>query len=111
MDRNSVAWSGAMPAVITPFDATGAIDREAFTANLERQFEHGATGAVVAGCTGEFWTLPLAERATLFRLAVEVAQGRTILAARAILAADAIASARPRPMPAATASSSCRPGT
>ncbi|HRY24496.1 MAG: dihydrodipicolinate synthase family protein [Geminicoccaceae bacterium] len=95
MDRNSVAWSGAMPAVITPFDAKGAIDTKAFTANLERQFDHGATGAVVAGCTGEFWTLTLAERATLFRLAVEVAQGRTILAGTgAILAADAIASAR-----------------
>lgn len=95
MDRNSVTWSGAMPAVVTPFAANGAIDQKAFTLNLERQFEHGATGAVVAGCTGEFWALPLEERATLFRLAVEVADGRTILAGTgAILAADAIASAR-----------------
>ncbi len=29
MDRNSVNWSGPMPAVTTPFDAKGAVDRAA----------------------------------------------------------------------------------
>lgn len=95
MDRNSIAWSGAMPAVITPFAATGAIDEAAFTANLERQYAHGATGAVVGGCTGEFWVLSLEERARLFSLAVEVSKGRTVLAGTGAIAADdVLASAR-----------------
>jgi len=95
MDKSSVAWAGAMPAVVTPFDETGAIDEKAFTANLERQYAHGATGVVVAGCTGEFWVLSLQERARLFERAVEVSKGRTVLAGTgAIAAADVLASAR-----------------
>lgn len=95
MDKSSVAWAGPMPAVVTPFDETGAIDEKAFTANLERQNAHGATGVVVAGCTGEFWVLSLEERARLFELAVAVSKGRTVLAGTgAIAAAEVLASAR-----------------
>lgn len=94
MDRNSVAWAGAMPAVVTPFDASGAIDEQAFTANLERQYAHGATGVVVAGCTGEFWVLSLEERARLFKLATAVFKGKTVLAGTgAIAASDVLAAA------------------
>ena len=76
MNRTSVDWTGPMPALTTPFRDDLTIDDEAFTANVDRLFEAGATGMVVAGCTGEFWALTLAERAQLARTAVTAARGR-----------------------------------
>lgn len=79
MNRNSVDWAGPMPAVTTPFRADMAIDDEAFVANIERLFAAGATGMIVAGCTGEFWALSLSERARIARLAVEAARGKPVI--------------------------------
>ena len=76
MNRTSVDWTGPMPALTTPFRDDLTIDDEAFAANVDRLFEAGATGMVVAGCTGEFWALTLAERAQLARTAVTAARGR-----------------------------------
>lgn len=76
MNRHSVDWSGPMPATTTPFTADLKIDEESFVANLSRLFDAGATGMVVAGCTGEFWALTLEERARLAQLAVEACKGR-----------------------------------
>ena len=76
MDRTSVDWTGPMPALTTPFRDDSAIDEAAFASNIDRLFEAGATGMVVAGCTGEFWALTLAERARLARTAVAAAGGR-----------------------------------
>ena len=44
MDRNSVNWSGTMPAVTTAFHDDGRIDEAAFAANLEGLIAAGATG-------------------------------------------------------------------
>ena len=76
MNRTSVDWTGPMPALTTPFRDDLAIDEGAFASNVERLFEAGATGMVVAGCTGEFWALTLAERARLARTAVTAGRGR-----------------------------------
>lgn len=76
MNRNSVNWSGPMPATTTPFTSDLQIDEESFVANLSRLFDSGATGMVVAGCTGEFWALTLDERARLAKLAVDASKGR-----------------------------------
>ena len=76
MDRTSVDWTGPMPALTTPFRDDSAINEAAFASNIDRLFEAGATGMVVAGCTGEFWALTLAERARLARTAVAAAGGR-----------------------------------
>ena len=76
MNRTSVDWTGPMPALTTPFRDDLTIDEAAFAANVDRLFEAGATGMVVAGCTGEFWALTLAERARLARIAVTAARGR-----------------------------------
>ena len=76
MNRTSVDWTGPMPALTTPFRDDFTIDEEAFASNVDRLFEAGATGMVVAGCTGEFWALTLAERARLARTAVTAARGR-----------------------------------
>ncbi len=81
MDRTSVNWAGPMPAVITPFDTNGQIDGPAMRANADRLFDADATGILVGGCTGEFWSLSFDERCRLFGLGVDCAAGRgTVLA-------------------------------
>lgn len=96
MDRNSIGWTGAMPALTTPFDAAGKIDFAAHAANIERQLSVGATGFVVAGCTGEFWALSPEERAALARETVAAVAGRgtAIVGTGAILADEVIAQSR-----------------
>ncbi len=76
MDRNSVNWSGPMPAITTPFRADASIDEAAFTANIDRLFKLGATGMVSVGCTGEFWAMTTPERLRVARLTVEANAGR-----------------------------------
>lgn len=76
MNRNSVSWSGPMPAITTPFRADLGLDEEGFVANIDRLFRAGATGMIAAGCTGEFWALSMAERARLARLTAEACAGR-----------------------------------
>lgn len=76
MDRNSVDWSGPIPAVITPFDGSGGIDREAMQENIDRVMNSGASGVLVGGCTGEFWSLSAAERCALFELGASCMRGR-----------------------------------
>ena len=81
MYRDSVDWYGPMPAVITPFDAAGAIDEPALRANIERQLAAGATGVLVGGCTGEFWSLTTSERMQLFKASAGIMNGRGTLLA------------------------------
>jgi 4-hydroxy-tetrahydrodipicolinate synthase len=76
MNRDDVTWSGPIPAVTTPFDASGAIDRAGFRANIDRLVKLGATGVLACGCTGEFWTLTLEERRLLYADAVVAMAGR-----------------------------------
>ena len=76
MNRNSVDWAGPIPALTTPFRADHSIDDEGYSANIARLYDAGATGMVTAGCTGEFWSLSLKERAHLARLTVKASGGR-----------------------------------
>jgi dihydrodipicolinate synthase/N-acetylneuraminate lyase len=96
MDRNSVTWSGPMPALVTPFNADGAIDQALFQRNVDIQLEHGATGFLVGGCTGEFWAMSAEERRALYAIGVRAVGGRgTVLAGTgAVTAAEAIAFTR-----------------
>jgi 4-hydroxy-tetrahydrodipicolinate synthase len=79
MDRNSIDWAGVFPAMTTPFDDDGKIDEKEFAASVDRLIDAGANGFVVAGCTGEFWTLSHEERARYYSLAVEAVAGRVTL--------------------------------
>lgn len=79
MNRNSVNWSGPMPAVVTPFNDDGAIDEKAFQSNLETLVENGATGFVVGGCTGEFWAMSKQERVRVAELAVKAVNGKATI--------------------------------
>ncbi len=92
MNRSSVTWGGPMPAITTPFDASGAILEDSFVANITRLFDAGATGMVAAGCTGEFWALSPAERARLAKLTAQACKGRgpAIVGTGAITEAEVI---------------------
>ena len=68
MDRNSVNWYGPIVALVTPFKKSGDINEDAFCKNIDRMIKEGATGVLVAGCTGEFWSLSQAEKKLLFKL-------------------------------------------
>jgi 4-hydroxy-tetrahydrodipicolinate synthase len=74
--RDVSKLSGYAPALPTPFNDDGAIDRAAFERFCDRQIREGATALVVCGTTGEAPTLSPAEDGALIRIAVGVARGR-----------------------------------
>lgn len=76
MNRDSIDWAGPMPAITTPFRSDHSIDEDSFCGNIDRLYRAGATGVIVAGCTGEFWALSFEERAHLTKLAVDASEGR-----------------------------------
>ena len=65
--RHVSRLSGFAPAVPTPFDENGAIDRAAFERFCDRQIDEGATALVVCGTTGEAPTLSPEEHTELIR--------------------------------------------
>ncbi len=67
---------GAFTALITPFTADGALDREAFRRLVRWQVMAGIDGLVPCGTTGETPTLSLDEREWLIATTVEVASER-----------------------------------
>jgi len=70
-----------LTAIVTPFTADLAVDEEVFAELADHLLEHGSDGLVVAGTTGESPTLTDDEKERLFRLAVEVTDGRgTVIA-------------------------------
>lgn len=89
MNRDSVNWAGAMPAIVTIFDDRGQIDNDAMKTNIERMLGAGATGILAGGCTGEFWALSESERSALFRLAASSVGDRgTVLAGTGAVTAE-----------------------
>jgi 4-hydroxy-tetrahydrodipicolinate synthase len=70
-----------LTAIVTPFDATGAVNEEAFVALMRHLAANGSDGFVVAGTTGEASTLSEREQLGLIGLAVaERPPGKTIIA-------------------------------
>ena len=67
LGRHVSRLSGFAPAVPTPFDESGAIDRAAFEQFCDRQIDEGATALVVCGTTGEAPTLSPEEHTELVR--------------------------------------------
>ena len=92
MNRDSVQWSGPMPAVVTPFDPAGRVDEHAFITNVDRLLAAGSTGIVAGGCTGEFWSLTMGERKALYELAMRAVRGRgtVLVGTGAVTERDAI---------------------
>jgi 4-hydroxy-tetrahydrodipicolinate synthase len=70
-----------LTAIITPFDAQGGVNEDAFVALMGHLAENGSDGFVVAGTTGEASTLTDEEQLGLIELAArERPPGTTIVA-------------------------------
>lgn len=65
-----------IPAMITPFDADGAVDLDRAQQLAQRLIEGGADSLLVGATTGESPTLSHAEKISLFSAVMEAAGGR-----------------------------------
>jgi 4-hydroxy-tetrahydrodipicolinate synthase len=74
LDRTNL--KGFVPAIVTPFTASGEIMLDAFSDLVGWLIDIGAEGICVAGDNGESWSLDVDERARLTRIAVDRAAGR-----------------------------------
>jgi 4-hydroxy-tetrahydrodipicolinate synthase len=70
------SFHGALAALLTPRKSDGTIDEAGFARNIDFILEHGGTGVVVAGGTGEYAAFSMAERKALFAQAVTANRGR-----------------------------------
>jgi 4-hydroxy-tetrahydrodipicolinate synthase len=87
------AWpAGLLTALVTPLDDEG-IDLAALAAIIDFQIEAGVSGLVIAGGTGEFSNLTVAERQDLAEAAVAAVAGRipVVVQTGALTTRDAVA--------------------
>lgn len=75
--------SGVMPALVTPFDAAGQIDFDAFGRLLTELRAAGVTGWVPCGSTGEYSMLSDAERDSVLQFVRDFARPGEVLIAGA----------------------------
>jgi 4-hydroxy-tetrahydrodipicolinate synthase len=75
-----MALGGILTAMVTPFDAQGRVDEDAFVRLLHHLLEHRSDGVVVAGSTGEGATLTDPEKYRLWDIAVSEAGGAPVIA-------------------------------
>ncbi|WKN48936.1 dihydrodipicolinate synthase family protein [Nocardioides sp. Arc9.136] len=96
MDRSSVSWRGYIPAITTPFDSSGALDLPALHQQIDWYRAEGLHGIVVAGTSGEWFSLSTEERADLFAAAARHrAEDFVVIGAcNAFTAAEAVVHAR-----------------
>src|SRR5699024_12748465 len=66
MDRNSVSWRGYIHAITTPFDKAGNLDLEAIDGQMVWLKSEGLQGVILAGTSGEWFSMTVQERADLF---------------------------------------------
>jgi 4-hydroxy-tetrahydrodipicolinate synthase len=69
-------FPGTIPAVTTPFDASGEVDVGALEGNVAALLEAGVHGIVATGTMGEAGSLSTAERRTVVAAVVRAADGR-----------------------------------
>ena len=67
---------GALTALVTPFDADGALDEEGFRRLVRWQLLAGIDGLIPCGTTGEAPTLSVAERERVIELTVQTVAER-----------------------------------
>ena len=75
---------GVYTAIVTPFEESGEIDKEAYQRLIKRQEEAGIKGVVIAGTTGEGWSLTASELELLFNLTKENFSGQVVVGTGAI---------------------------
>src|SRR4051794_28776563 len=69
-------FEGIIPAVTTPFDASGAIDEAALERNVVAYLDAGVHGLVANGTMGEAGSLSAEERRTVVAAIARAAGGR-----------------------------------
>jgi len=96
MNRNDINWQGYIPAITTPFDRDGAFNLKSLAAMLEWYVANGMHGVVLAGTSGEWFSMTEEERAALFVEGGRAVNGRvTVLGGcNAFTAQNAIKNAR-----------------
>ena len=72
---------GVLTAMVTPFDASGAVDEAATVSLMRHLLDNGSDGLVLAGTTGEGATLTDDEKIRLWELAVAEVGGEAYLVA------------------------------
>ncbi|MBM3570926.1 MAG: dihydrodipicolinate synthase family protein [Alphaproteobacteria bacterium] len=96
MAQRRTDWHGVFVVSVTPFNDKGEIDEAAFGALMDQFVADGVHGIIVAGSTGEWYTLSDDERLRLFASARARVGGRAKLIAgtSAIATRDAVALTR-----------------
>ena len=79
MAAKRAAWSGVFTAMVTPFKGDGALDLAGIDALVNTLAKDGVAGLVVAGSTGEFYSLSNDERLQLFERVKRASAGRLTL--------------------------------
>jgi 4-hydroxy-tetrahydrodipicolinate synthase len=69
-------FKGSLVALITPMDASGAVDEDGFARFVEWQIREGTKGIIPVGTTGESPTLSHEEHKRVVEIAVKVSDGR-----------------------------------
>jgi 4-hydroxy-tetrahydrodipicolinate synthase len=69
-------FKGSLPALITPFTDSGAVDEDGLTRHVERMVKAGSHGLVPVGTTGESPTLTHDEHKRVVELCIGVADRR-----------------------------------
>ncbi len=81
MNQAARQWKGVFTPVVTPFAPNGDIDKQAWRRLLELLIDEGVAGIIVAGSTGEFYSMDAEEKADAYAFVSEVvAQRVTVLA-------------------------------
>lgn len=71
-----ISWSGVFVVCVTPFKEGGAFDEAATRRLVDTLIDEGVDGLIMAGSTGEWFSMSDVERIELFRVAVDQNRGR-----------------------------------
>ncbi len=87
MTQRRTDWRGVFVVSVTPFGENGDIDEDGFRALLGRFVAEGVHGVIVAGSTGEWYSMRDDERRRVFELARRELDGKvTMIAGTAAIA-------------------------
>jgi dihydrodipicolinate synthase/N-acetylneuraminate lyase len=81
LDRKNVDWRGYIPAITTPFDRDGELSIAMLDDLLDWLMAEGMHGIVVAGTTGEWFSLRRREKVALFDAVGQKLAGRMVIIA------------------------------
>jgi len=69
-------FSGCIPALVTPFNKSGNLCKRTLKKLIKWHLAQGSDGILIAGCTGESFTLGEDERDSMLEIALETVDGK-----------------------------------